>query len=88
VNIPLLISLLLPRVKTIGYGRLVFRAANKILRQKGEDLIKDKKTAGKTISAVETSLVDLTFGVYIESRSFTEEEKQKRIESYLKETLI
>jgi hypothetical protein len=65
--LPWVISLILPRPKTITYGRLIYRILGTVLAKFGARFIKSKSALDKDIGILRTTLTDLSFGIYIES---------------------
>lgn len=65
--LPWVIGLILPRKKTIGYGRLIYKFLGVVLSRFGAKFIKNKNTLDKDIGILRTTLTDFSFGIYIES---------------------
>ena len=84
--IPFLVGMILPRKKTVQYGMLMNSFLGKIMFQKrvyGKVVI-PANIVEAIIHTVQTTFQDISFGVYIDSRTdITPEDKQKRIDEYL-----
>ena len=85
--IPVLIGIILPRKKTIGYGRILFRFLGTCLAQ---TRIQEAPASllQSILLVIRSTFVDLSFGVYIESRTdMSETNKGQKVEEYLNLTL-
>jgi hypothetical protein len=86
--IPALIGMVLPRQKTIGYGRIIYRLFGTMLAQKRLHMMPDNIWQ-TFLTLVRSTFVDMSYGVYIESRvDLSKEEKEKKIQEYLDLTHI
>lgn len=84
--IPFLVGILLPRKNTIHYGMLMNSFLGKIMFQKRVygKLVIPANVVEAIIHTVQTTFQDISFGVYIDSRTdITPEERQKKIDEYL-----
>jgi len=85
--LPLFIGLILPRRKTVGYGRLVYKLLGTLLLQKRLHNI-PASVLGSIINMLRATFVDFSFGIYIESRTdLSVEDKTSKIEEYISITL-
>lgn len=66
--IPAMISLFLPRRKTIQFGIMIYRVVGAFLLQKRFPKISEGKW-GRLVHFVQTTFVDLSFGIYLGSRA-------------------
>ena len=82
---PALISLLLPRRKTIGFGSAIYNLLGAALLQKrAQNLPIPANALGNLMVTIRATLADLAFGVYAASRKdWTKEERQEKIEEYV-----
>ena len=85
--IPVLIGIILPRRKTIVYGRIIYKFLGNCLAQ-----TRIQEISGSTFQSlgavIRSTFVDLSFGIYIESRSdLSDTDKEKKIQEYLDLTL-
>jgi len=77
--IPALVSMFLPRKKTIQFGIMIYRVVGAFLLQKRNPKISEGKW-GKLVHFVQTTFVDLSFGIYLGSRTdFSEEQIEAKI---------
>jgi len=86
VVIPYIIGMALPRRKTIQYGMAINRWVGRIFLQKRATnlpIVSDNAWS-KLGHAIRTTFVDLSFGVYLDSRKdFTQEQVNQKINEYL-----
>lgn len=85
--IPVLIGIILPRRRTIGYGRIIYKLFGTCLAQ-----TRIQEVSGSILQSIMTvirsTFVDLSFGIYIESRSdLSDKDKEKKIQEYIDLTL-
>lgn len=83
--LPALISLALPRHRTVQFGRAVYKAFKIVLLQKRATQLGVPMGAwSKLLMVVRTTLTDLSFGIYIESREdMADQEKLQKESEYL-----
>ena len=84
---PIFIGTILPRRKTIGYGRLIYKFFKVALAQKRIHII-PSTIVQNIIIVLRSTFVDLSYGIYIESRTdLTPEEQEKKIDEYIQTTI-
>ena len=87
IILPVLIGLVLTRRKTIQYGMFINKFVGAILLQKrlfGKIPEPEKSFLQTMIENFQTTLQDISYGIYIDSRKdITDEDKQKKINEYL-----
>jgi len=77
-------SVILPRKKTIGFGITIWKFLSKILCQKQpEKLPISNSIWNKIMVTIESTLTDLSFGIYIASREYNNEKLNEEIEKYI-----
>lgn len=86
ILLPILIGMILPRRYTILYGAMINGWVGKILGQRRASFIsRGMGIWGIFLHTIQTTFVDLSFGIYISSREdFSKEQKAQKIEEYLK----
>jgi len=83
--LPTFISVFLPRRKTIGFGRIIYKFLGGAFLQKRATHLKISEGIwGNLMLMIRSTFTDLSFGVYIESREdFTDEQKDQKTEEYI-----
>lgn len=81
--LPLVISLTLPRKKTIMYGMAIHMWVGKMLMQTG-NTISNGKGMHKVIVAIRTTFVDFSFGIYLASKKLSKEDINVMIDKHIK----
>jgi len=82
--IPFIVGMILPRSKTVQYGRLMNSFLGKLLLQKRVYGKIPTNIVEGLIQTVQTTFQDISFGVYIDSRKdITPEDKKKKVAEYL-----
>ena len=77
---PVIIGLVLPRMRTIQYGIAINKFIGGVLLQKRITVY----IPGSITHTLQTTFQDISFGVYIDSRKdLTEEQRKQKIEEYL-----
>jgi hypothetical protein len=85
--IPILFGMMLPRRKTVGYGRVIYRFMGTLMLQKRVHTLPTSILA-TIVTVIRSTFVDISYGVYIESRTdLTSEEKESKIQEFLNLTL-
>jgi len=84
---PVILGMVLPRKRTIHYGMLINKTLGLALLQKRvfKNCSIPNNILANIILTIQTTFQDVSFGVYLDSRKdITDEEKNKRIEEYIK----
>lgn len=86
--IPLLVAFFLPRRKTVEFGSKIFGLSKIFLFQKSNKFINNVGLINSLINLISTTFVDFSFGVFLGSKNWDPDIKQKLIEDYFNGTDI
>lgn len=85
--LPAVIGMILPRRKTIGYGRFIYKSLGIFLAQKRLNTSPTHPLLN-ILNVLRTTFIDMSYGVYIESRTdLSKEDVDKKIEEYIALTI-
>jgi len=82
---PTVLAFLLPRKKSIQYGCMIYLAIDSTVHKIASKLAgSNVGAAAKIADTLGNTITDISFGIYIASEKLSKEERDKRIETYIK----